>query len=100
MMRNKKRSPIDCLTLGVEVKNCRDCNRGDCETCGYKIEFKRLMEFDDKTSKGYKQQYAQKRWQLKNAIFYAKLKELMSEEELKTFLSECDKKVEQEFPSY
>lgn len=97
-MRNKKRSPINFLTLGIGVKNCRECNRGDCETCGYKSEFNRLMESNDKTIKSYKQQYAQKRWQLKNTLFYAKLKELMSEEELKTFLAECDKKVDEEFP--
>lgn len=39
----KKRSPIGSITLGVEVKNCRECNRGDCDQCGYKHEFERLM---------------------------------------------------------
>lgn len=48
--------------------------------------------------KVYKKQHTQNRWQLKNSLFYAKLKELMSEEELKTFLAECDKKVDEEFP--
>lgn len=48
--------------------------------------------------KNDKKQYAQNRWQLKNSLFYAKLKELMQEEELKTFLEECDKKVDAEFP--
>lgn len=48
--------------------------------------------------KNDKKQYAQNRWQLKNSLFYAKLKELMPEEELKTFLEECDKKVDAEFP--
>lgn len=25
------------LTYGLEVKRCSDCERGDCESCGYKI---------------------------------------------------------------
>lgn len=100
MIGKKKQKPIGSLMLGVEVKNCRECNRGDCEACCYKSEFMRLMALpnDDKTIKSYKQQYAQKRWQLKNSIFYAKLKELMTEEELKAFLTECDEKVDEEFP--
>lgn len=48
--------------------------------------------------KNDKKQYAQNRWQLKNSLFYAKLKELMSEEELETFIAECDEKVDAEFP--
>lgn len=47
--------------------------------------------------KAYKKQHAQNRWQLKNSLFYAKLKELMPEEELITFLEECYKKVDEEF---
>lgn len=49
--------------------------------------------------KAHKKQHAQNRWQLKNSLFHAKLKELMSEEELKIFLEECDKKVDAEFPA-
>ncbi len=95
-MKKKKQNPIGSLVVGVEVRDCRECNRGDCEGCCYKSEFERLMALpnDDKTIKSYKQQYAQKRWQLKNSIFLAKLKELMTEEELKAFLEECDKKVD------
>ena len=49
--------------------------------------------------KTHKKQHAQNRWQLKNSLFHAKLKELMPEEELKTFLEECDKNVDAEFPA-
>lgn len=31
------------ITLGVEVKRCDKCDRGDCENCFYKGEFERLM---------------------------------------------------------
>lgn len=48
--------------------------------------------------KSHKKQHAQNRWQLKNSLFYAKLKELMTEEELEVFLAECDKKVDEKFP--
>lgn len=99
IMIKENQKPIDSISIGVEVKECRECNRGDCESCSYKSEFMRLMALpnDDKTIKSYKQQYAQKKWQLKNSLFYAKLKELMTEEELKAFLAECDKKVDEEF---
>lgn len=48
--------------------------------------------------KSEKKQYAQNRWQLKNSLFHEKLKELMPEEELELFLTECYRKIDEEFP--
>lgn len=31
------------ITLGVGVKRCDKCDRGDCTSCDYKREFERLM---------------------------------------------------------
>lgn len=36
-------SKVGKITLGLEVKRCDECDRGDCSQCGYKQEFERLM---------------------------------------------------------
>jgi len=36
--------PAESITLGVEVKRCDECDRGDCAQCGYKDKFKELTE--------------------------------------------------------
>lgn len=38
-----KGRPVSALTLGVEVKRCDKCERGDCTQCCYKQEFEKLM---------------------------------------------------------
>ena len=31
------RRPVGQITYGLEIKRCSDCERGDCETCDYRI---------------------------------------------------------------
>ena len=38
-VRAFKGKPTDCIHLGVEVKRCDECGRGDCEDCVYKRKF-------------------------------------------------------------
>ena len=33
----------DGISIGVEVKHCSECRRGDCTKCCYKQEFEKLM---------------------------------------------------------
>lgn len=35
--------PLTRLTVGLEVKRCDECERGDCTKCDYKQEYERLM---------------------------------------------------------
>jgi hypothetical protein len=41
--RAHKGKPAARLSLGLEVKSCKECARGDCTSCVYKQEFERLM---------------------------------------------------------
>ncbi len=40
----KEGKPKHAIQLGIDVKRCNECERGDCETCVYKREFVELME--------------------------------------------------------
>ena len=42
-IRALRGKPRDSITLGVEVKECRKCERGDCDTCVYKSKFEHWM---------------------------------------------------------
>lgn len=37
------KDPAHALEVGVLIKACADCNRGDCGACVYKQEFERLV---------------------------------------------------------
>lgn len=39
--------PSGSITFGVDVRNCRDCHRGDCETCGFKIHSEGVSKLPD-----------------------------------------------------
>lgn len=41
--RSLRGEPVRSISFGLEVKNCRECDRGDCKQCCYKHEFERLM---------------------------------------------------------
>ena len=36
--------PADSIELGLVIKRCDQCKRGDCDSCVYKEEFEKLME--------------------------------------------------------
>ena len=36
--------PADSIEIGMVIKRCDQCKRGDCDSCVYKGEFERLME--------------------------------------------------------
>ena len=37
-----KGKPVSSISFGLEVKRCDKCDRGNCEGCAYKEEFKRI----------------------------------------------------------
>lgn len=36
--------PKDTLEMGLSIKPCSKCERGDCTTCGYKVHSERVSE--------------------------------------------------------
>lgn len=42
-IRAFRRVPVQQIQLGVKVERCDKCERGDCATCTYQSEFKKLM---------------------------------------------------------
>lgn len=47
-IRNASRAlrgkPADSIEIGMVIKRCDQCKRGDCDSCIYKGEFEKLME--------------------------------------------------------
>lgn len=42
--KKAKKNKVGSITLGVEVKNCKDCRRGDCTICSANQELEELYK--------------------------------------------------------
>jgi hypothetical protein len=39
--------PKNSIELGLEIKRCSECDRGKCDTCGYKLHSKGVSKLPD-----------------------------------------------------
>lgn len=54
IIRAAQGKPKDHITVGLELKHCKDCERGDCNTCGIKCYFELVSVLPDCNTCGNK----------------------------------------------